>query len=61
MSSREWNFNVRCATLPGEMVCVTGSCPQLGVWKPDKVVTMRKVREDDDKLSEAEKDKGMKG
>ena len=37
---REWDFYVECSTLPGEVVCVTGSCPELGNWKADDVVPM---------------------
>jgi len=31
---------VEAVTSPGEVVCLTGSCPQLGGWNPDKVVPM---------------------
>ena len=34
---RRWTFNVTCQTYPGEVVCLTGSCPDLGNWKPDQV------------------------
>jgi hypothetical protein len=37
---REWNFFVECSTLPGEVVCLTGSCPELGDWKVNNVVRM---------------------
>lgn len=37
---RTWTFNVDCKTLPGEVVCITGSCPELGNWKVDKVRPM---------------------
>jgi hypothetical protein len=37
---REWSFWVECSTLPGEEVCVTGSCPELGSWKADNVIRM---------------------
>jgi len=35
--ARSWTFNVNCKTFPGEIVCITGSCPELGNWKVDKV------------------------
>ncbi len=37
---RPWTFNVECSTLPGEIVCVTGSCSELGNWKIKKVLRM---------------------
>ena len=37
---RSWTFNVNCQTYPGEIVCVTGSCPELGNWKMDQVLPM---------------------
>ena len=38
--SRLWTFQVTCKTLPGEVVCVTGSCPELGNWKVNKIVPL---------------------
>ena len=38
---REWTFSVEVSTLPGEVVCLTGSCPELGEWKASKVVPLK--------------------
>ena len=38
---REWNFCVEGATAPGEIMCVIGSCKELGEWKPENVVPMQ--------------------
>lgn len=40
MDHRRWKFKVQAATGPGEVVCITGSCPELGEWDPNKVVPM---------------------
>ena len=37
---REWLFQVEGETPPGEVMCVVGSCEQLGEWKPERVVPM---------------------
>ena len=37
---RLWNFKINCKTFPGEVVCITGSCPELGNWKVDQVLPM---------------------
>ena len=40
---RTWTFSVECATpRPGEVVCVSGSVPELGEWKASKVIQMEK-------------------
>ena len=38
--SRLWTFQVTCKTLPGETVCVTGSCAELGNWKVEKLLPL---------------------
>ena len=38
--SRLWTFQVTCKTLPGEVVCVTGSCAELGNWKVNKIIPL---------------------
>ena len=52
LAHRSWTFSVRCETplLPGEVVCVTGSCSELGEWKPGGVVKMNEeeVEEEED-------------
>ena len=30
--ARSWTFQVNAMTFPGEVVCVVGSCPELGTW-----------------------------
>ena len=35
-------FNVEAETGPGEVVCVTGDCDELGNWDPDKAVKLQK-------------------
>ena len=37
---RLWNFKINCKTFPGEVVCISGSCPELGNWKVDQVLPM---------------------
>ena len=37
---REWSFRVEGVTAPGEVICVTGSCDELGEWNPKRVVPM---------------------
>ena len=37
---REWVFQVEGETAPGEVMCIVGSCEQLGEWKPERVVPM---------------------
>ncbi|XP_017772131.1 PREDICTED: glycerophosphocholine phosphodiesterase GPCPD1-like [Nicrophorus vespilloides] len=46
---RNWLFRVRVPELrPGEVVCVSGSPPELGSWAPDKVVPLQ--QEDDSEI-----------
>ena len=40
---REWSFRVEGSTAPGEVLCVIGSCLELGEWKPEDVVPMQIV------------------
>ena len=42
-STREWSFRVEGVTAPGEIMCVVGSCVELGEWKPEQVVPMQIV------------------
>ena len=37
---REWTFQVEGETAPGEVMCIVGSCAELGEWKPEHVVPM---------------------
>ena len=37
---REWIFQVQGETAPGEVMCIVGSCEELGEWKPERVVPM---------------------
>jgi hypothetical protein len=37
---REWSFRVEGVTAPGEVMCLTGSCDELGEWNPKRVVPM---------------------
>ena len=37
---REWSFKVEGMTAPGEVMCLTGSCDELGEWNPKRVVPM---------------------
>lgn len=30
--NRQWEFSVTAKTLPGEVLAVVGSCPELGNW-----------------------------
>ena len=39
-SRRNWLFKVEAATAPGELVCLTGSCTELGSWDPNLVVPL---------------------
>ena len=38
---REWSFRVEGVTAPGEIMCVVGSCSELGEWNPERVVPMK--------------------
>ena len=38
--TRLWTFKVNAKTFPGEVVCIVGSCPELGNWKTDQVLPM---------------------
>ena len=37
---RNWKFRVEADVVPGEIMCITGSCSELGEWNPDNVVRM---------------------
>ena len=37
---REWSFRVEGVTVPGEVMCIVGSCKELGEWDPKRVVPM---------------------
>ena len=39
-SMREWSFRVEGVTAPGEVMCIVGSCQELGEWDPKRVVPM---------------------
>ncbi|KAL4219632.1 hypothetical protein ACF0H5_022204 [Mactra antiquata] len=38
----EVQFKVEASTVPGEVVCVSGDCTELGNWDPNKAVTLQK-------------------
>ena len=40
---REWAFRVEGVTAPGEVMCVVGSCTELGEWSPERIVPMKIV------------------
>ena len=44
--TREWSFRVEGVTAPGEIMCVVGSCVELGEWKPEKIVPMQIITSD---------------
>ena len=48
---RDWSFDVECSTLPGEIVCLTGSCPELGCWGVNDLVRMKPADDADFKKS----------
>ena len=37
---REWTFRVEGVTAPGEIMCIVGSCDELGDWNPKRVIPM---------------------
>ena len=37
---REWSFRVEASTAPGEIMCIVGSCDELGDWNPKRVIPM---------------------
>ena len=37
---REWTFRVEGVTAPGEIMCIVGSCDELGNWNPRRVIPM---------------------
>ena len=40
---REWIFQVEGETAPGEVMCIVGSCEELGEWKPERVVLFQSI------------------
>ena len=40
---REWAFRVEGVTAPGEIMCVVGSCIELGEWNPENVIPMKVI------------------
>ncbi|KAL1458572.1 hypothetical protein WDU94_008710 [Cyamophila willieti] len=39
-ATKPWKFRVEAKTLPGEVLCVTGSCDQLGHWMNDEALVL---------------------
>ena len=37
---REWTFRVEGVTAPGEIMCIVGSCDELGNWDPKRVIPL---------------------
>lgn len=58
MDQRGWKFKVQVATGPGEVVCITGSCQELGQWDPNRVVPMllKEVANDNENVWHADLD-----
>jgi len=38
-------FKVRAVTTPDEVVFVTGDCPELGCWDPERAIKLRREKE----------------
>jgi len=45
VQQKSHTFHVRCTTNPGETVCVSGDCEELGSWKHDKPLKLKKGSE----------------
>uniref|UniRef100_A0A8D8QXX9 Glycerophosphocholine phosphodiesterase GPCPD1 n=1 Tax=Cacopsylla melanoneura TaxID=428564 RepID=A0A8D8QXX9_9HEMI len=39
-ATKPWKFRVKAKTLPGEVLCVTGSCDELGHWMNDQALVL---------------------
>lgn len=50
-ASRSWTFRLEATTLPGEVVCLTGSCEELGKWSMSRMVTLDVEKELPDSIS----------
>ncbi|XP_018023934.2 putative glycerophosphocholine phosphodiesterase GPCPD1 homolog 1, partial [Hyalella azteca] len=43
IKNRQWVFTVAAKTSVNEVVCIVGSCAELGAWNPRQIVALQKV------------------